>query len=622
MARRCLIIANQYYQDPDFAELPGATEDAIALSEVLAQSDIGGFDVTVVRDRGVTHIRRSIEFFFQHAERDDLLWLHLSCHGMKNRDNRLFLVTTDTERDYLASTGIDSTFISDQVESSLSRQVVVFLDCCYSGAYSRGLRTRSADDSVDVAEAFSGKGRVVITASNALQFSHETMATSRDAAAPSIFTRAIVTGLATGAADLDLDGRITAEELYDYVYREVRAQLPNQTPTRSVSSAEGTILLALNARVGASQLPAELVKTSLSPLGWQRIGVLHELENLLGSHREDIRDAAQDLLAQLIADPDMTVAAQARTLWSGRGLGELSAARGTRASPARARSAENGLGSAPDCDDQRTDADHTRTSDSAETVRTAPTWTATLGELGHKLRITGTMRGNRLRRLARKGEAASLPHRWYIGTGVWVAVMVMVFVLLVCLRSDVASTAVRSAGDGTVPHANSGTSASPSSSSSPPPTMSGTSSTSGSDVPLRLLPLQDGATVASTISLQSTTVPAENGVSLKAVAAGLAPEHSVLAGVLQPDRSHCSTMKAVVHVTNPSSGTRDTTVPLDSGPVRLGPAGMRIAVTSGDVISITVYASVWSHFTFNGGPIQAACYSGVLKLTDLGTTPA
>ncbi|MCR6488407.1 Hsp70 family protein [Amycolatopsis sp. OK19-0408] len=323
MARRCLIIANQHYQDPGFAELPGAAEDAVALSDVLAQTDIGGFEVTVVRDAGALAFRRSIESFFQHADREDLLWLHLSCHGMKNRDNRLFLVATDTERDFLASTGIDSTFISDQVESSRSRQVVVFLDCCYSGAYSRGLRTRSAADSVDVAEAFDGKGRIVITASNALQFSHESMTTSRAAAQPSIFTQAIVQGLATGDADLDLDGRISAGELYDYIYREVRTQLPNQTPTRSVSSAEGTILLAHNARVGASKLPAELVKTSLSPLGWQRIGVLHELENLLGSRREDIRRAAEDLLAQLAADPDRTVSAQARALWFGRGLGEL-----------------------------------------------------------------------------------------------------------------------------------------------------------------------------------------------------------------------------------------------------------------------------------------------------------
>ena len=55
-------------------------------------------------------------------------------------------------------------------------------------------------------------------------------------------------GLRTGDADLDLDGSISVDELYEYVYREVRTRLPNQTPTRSVSSAEGTLVLARNVR--------------------------------------------------------------------------------------------------------------------------------------------------------------------------------------------------------------------------------------------------------------------------------------------------------------------------------------------------------------------------------------
>jgi molecular chaperone DnaK len=193
VARHCLIIANQDYQDPAFDELPGASEDATSLSEVLANPEIGDFEVAVVRNAPSVLFRRSIEAFFQRADRDDLLWLHMSCHGMKNRQNRLFLVAADTEKEFLVSTGIDCTFISDQVEGSRSGQVVVFLDCCYSGAYSRGLRTRSQQDLVDVAEAFGGRGRVVITASNALQFSHESTITSRKAVEPSIFTKAIVT---------------------------------------------------------------------------------------------------------------------------------------------------------------------------------------------------------------------------------------------------------------------------------------------------------------------------------------------------------------------------------------------------------------------------------------------
>lgn len=323
MARRCLIIANQHYEDPAYEELPGASEDASALSVVLAKPEIGDFEVTVVRDATGPVFRRAIESFFRQAERGDLLWLHLSCHGMKNRDNRLFLVASDTEKDYLASTGIDCTFLSDQVEGSRCNQVVVFLDCCYSGAYSRGLRTRSAQDTVDVAEALRGRGRVVITASNALQFSHESTMTSRTAAEPSIFTQSIVDGLSTGEADLDDDGRISIDELYDYVHQRVRERLPSQTPTRSVSSAEGTLYVAKSVRRLVSGLPPEIDQALRSPRPWQRIGVIHELENLLSSRYEALRAAAQAALAQLVADQDSVVAARATAMWVARGLGEL-----------------------------------------------------------------------------------------------------------------------------------------------------------------------------------------------------------------------------------------------------------------------------------------------------------
>jgi molecular chaperone DnaK len=323
MARQCLIVANQHYEDQAFDELPGASEDATALFEVLTKPEIGDFEVTVLRDAPGSQFRRSIESFFRQAGRDDLLWLHLSCHGIKNRENRLFFVAPDTEKDYLASTGIDCTFVSDQVEGCRSNKVVVFLDCCYSGAYSRGLRTRSGPDTIDVAEVFGGRGRVVITASNALQFSHESTLTSRNAAEPSIFTKSIVEGLRTGDADLDYDGYVSIDELYDYVHQQVRSCLPNQTPTLSVSSAEGTLYVAKSARLSTSLLPPEITRAMRSALNWQRIGVIHELENLLSSRHDALRVAAQDALATLVVDPDAVVAAQAKAMWFRRGLGDL-----------------------------------------------------------------------------------------------------------------------------------------------------------------------------------------------------------------------------------------------------------------------------------------------------------
>ncbi|MEU2253927.1 caspase family protein [Nocardia xishanensis] len=264
MAKRSLIIANQHYRDPAYAELPGAAHDAAELEAVLADPNIGGFEVEVLRDATGAQCRIAIERFFGSARADDRLLLHMSCHGQKDLQNRLYLIGTDSEKAYLAATGIDSTFINDQIEGSGSHQTVLLLDCCYSGAFSRRWLTRSGSDSVDVTEPFSGRGRVVITASTSLQFSHESEASSRAATEPSVFTSAVVQGLRTGAADLDGDGWISTDDLYNYVHDSVKRRTPNQTPTRSVDSVQGPLYIARNvafrakhAREGIWQPPPE-----------------------------------------------------------------------------------------------------------------------------------------------------------------------------------------------------------------------------------------------------------------------------------------------------------------------------------------------------------------------------
>ncbi|MEU8661429.1 DUF4429 domain-containing protein [Actinoplanes philippinensis] len=64
----------------------------------------------------------------------------------------------------------------------------------------------------------------------------------------------MITGIASGAADLDRDGRITADELYDYVYGEV-VKGPSPQRPRRLGSGEGALVVADALRV--SQRPAE-----------------------------------------------------------------------------------------------------------------------------------------------------------------------------------------------------------------------------------------------------------------------------------------------------------------------------------------------------------------------------
>jgi molecular chaperone DnaK len=342
VAKRALIVANSEYDDTNFAPLPGARADAAALSAVLGDPDIGEFEVEALVDAGQRPVMRALEAFFKRAGPDDLLLLHLSLHGWKDLRNRLYFVVRDTEREYPDATAISAGFVNDRMTHSRSRQIVVLLDCCYSGAFTADmLRRAEGTTQVDVREPFAGTGRVVMTASTSLQFAHEgerDVRASRSAAQPSVFTSAVVAGLRDGSADRDGDGLVSVTDLYDYVYDRVRQKVPAQTPTLSVASAQGEIYLTRNPGAVEGDLLAEMRGAVAEAQAWKRIGALHLLERLLGSVNEPTREAARAALLGLIADGDSEVAGRARQLWHTRGLGDLpGAARPGR--PGRARKA-------------------------------------------------------------------------------------------------------------------------------------------------------------------------------------------------------------------------------------------------------------------------------------------
>lgn len=258
MARRALIIANDRYDDDAFENLTAASADAAALQEVLEDPAIGGFSVDPRIDVGRDAAMRAMESFFIEAAHDDLLLLHLSVHGWKNTHNNLYFVMRDTNVKVPDSTAIPAETISKLMTQSPCQRIVLTLDCCYSGAFPIGRRRRAKKASaVDVAEQLNGTGRVVITASTSLQFAHEhngAIGSSREAGRPAVFTRALVDGLKDGSADLDGDGKISIHELFDYISRQVGAELDGQTPTLSVDNIQGTIVIAdaVNYRPGAS----------------------------------------------------------------------------------------------------------------------------------------------------------------------------------------------------------------------------------------------------------------------------------------------------------------------------------------------------------------------------------
>ena len=142
---------------------------------------------------------------------------------------------------------------------------MLILDCCYSGAFPAG-RTAKADEGVHTLERFQGKGRAVLTASDATQYAFEGD-DLRGSGTSSVFTRYLVEAIRSGAADLDEDGDIALDELYSYVYERVVAEMPQQRPKKQ-EDVEGRIVIARNVHW---TLPAYLRHAIDSPIAAQRL---------------------------------------------------------------------------------------------------------------------------------------------------------------------------------------------------------------------------------------------------------------------------------------------------------------------------------------------------------------
>lgn len=236
--RKALIVAVGSYDNAGLSDLPGAAIDAREMVRVLRDPAIGGFDVSVSIDETFTEIAGQVSEFFLKASLNDLLLLHLSCHGERDyRGGLAFLARNSVPG--RRHTHIQSSDIADWMVGS-SRQIVLTLDCCYSGAF--GMRARSPE-SGDILGRLRGKGRFILASSSSIEWSFED--------GPGLFTGAIVHGLESGEADVARRGFVSVFDLFSYVQHRMEGERRPQTPTFSADRAEGIIRLANNPRFPA-----------------------------------------------------------------------------------------------------------------------------------------------------------------------------------------------------------------------------------------------------------------------------------------------------------------------------------------------------------------------------------
>lgn len=145
----------------------------------------------------------------------------------------------------MTSTAVSSAAVQGYVDQSRSKRRVLILDCCFSGAFANDMRAK-ADEAIDVKAQLGGEGRAVLTSSTATQVSYEKEGAS-------IYTRYLVQGLETGAADRNDDGHISIDELHAYAKEKVQEVAPTMQP-EIYAVREGYKILIARAPQGEPKL--------------------------------------------------------------------------------------------------------------------------------------------------------------------------------------------------------------------------------------------------------------------------------------------------------------------------------------------------------------------------------
>jgi hypothetical protein len=303
--RYALIVATGEYVDPKLQALRSPDVDADGLAKVLGDPAIGAFAVELSRNEEERDLRRRLARFFSNRRPDDLLFLHVSCHGLKDEAGELYLAAADTEKDVLSATGISARWLNEEIARTRSARVVVLLDCCYSGSFPSGM-TSKADEGVNVKDHLGGRGRAVITASTSTEYAYQGDEL-KGKGQPSVFTGAVIDALETGEADRDQDRRIEVTELYHYVHDRVTEATPHQKPRMS-NDLEGPFYIAKSsyeAPVKPAKLDDELIAMIESPISEARLGAVEALSKMLhSSSRARVAGARQALEGMVHDDSD------------------------------------------------------------------------------------------------------------------------------------------------------------------------------------------------------------------------------------------------------------------------------------------------------------------------------
>ena len=231
-----LCAASEFPEEKALLPLRCPEHDADELGKILESKTHGDFDhVHILKNLPHQKILEKVNRVLKNASREDMVVFFYSGHGKLDEAGRLYLAASNTCIDVLETTSVPVSQIKDLIDISPVQQTAIILDCCYSGAIEKSFTKGSVDEQLNL---MGGKGTYVLTASTGLQTAKENEGDSL-----SVFTKHLIGGITSGDADIDQSGKITLNELYKYIFKNVQKD-SHQKPMKWDMNVEGELLIA------------------------------------------------------------------------------------------------------------------------------------------------------------------------------------------------------------------------------------------------------------------------------------------------------------------------------------------------------------------------------------------
>jgi len=236
---RGLFIGIDRYESPSISELRFAERDALALDALFADTFGDGGQLLTGKHATRTAIEQGFAELRQ-AQAEDFVVVAFSGHGSETHE----LVTYDAEPSDLRGSCIPLDELTEWFKAIPARNVVCILDCCFSGAMGAKVlqvesKPRSLLSEAALIDQLSGEGRLILTASTAMQPAWENPRIGHG-----LLTHFLLEAL-QGVEEVRKAGKVSVYRLLEYVTERV-TDAAHEFGARQEPTLRGTLDGSLN----------------------------------------------------------------------------------------------------------------------------------------------------------------------------------------------------------------------------------------------------------------------------------------------------------------------------------------------------------------------------------------